>query len=214
MQLYSRGEYKFRRKRRGSVYYPNIKKKRARCHLPDRELILFTLWNRKGSDFTNDAHNASGWRKLTKWRLASLMYWRHGYRINWIRPRLSFMTPLVIFFYVDSFQKVLIKPTRHLLRLHQHLHASCTHAAHTKLAFILTLAQGGNICKTLFGTCFLAVECRGGCITASQLLVRGILWFSYGEPSPSRSKLLGVKELILGDTCSGVACNRKIIPHI
>ena len=37
-------------------------------------------------------------------------------------------------------------------------HASCTHAAHTKLAFILTLAQGGNICNTLFGTCFLAVE--------------------------------------------------------
>ena len=94
----------------------------------------------------------------------------HGYRIYWIRPRLSFMTPLVIFFHVDSFQKVLIKPARHLLRLNKHLHASSTHAAHTNLAFTLTLAQGGNICKTLFDTCFLAVECRGGYITTSQRL--------------------------------------------
>ena len=55
----------------------------------------------------------------------------HGSKMNWIRPRLSFMMPLVTFFHVDSFQKVLIKPARQLLRVHQHLHASWTHAVHT-----------------------------------------------------------------------------------
>ena len=72
---------------------------------------------------------------------------------------------MLIYIHVDSFQKLLIKPARHRPRLHRYSiivmrceTRSCTHAAHTNLAFILTLTQGGNICNTLFDTYFLAVE--------------------------------------------------------
>ena len=64
---------------------------------------------------------------------------------DWIRPRLSFMTPLSDDISCRFLCLLLLKPARQL----QRLHVSSRHAAQASSHSCVTLAQGGNICKTL-----------------------------------------------------------------